>query len=65
MAGFEKYEDCLGFKYRNPLEFCVGLRSSFGFSIKFQLAPSFTRPNSCTSNPGSPNCGIIIRTTLA
>jgi hypothetical protein len=51
--------------YRNALDFCIISRSSLGFSVKFQLALSSTRPNSCTSSQSSPNNTTGFRTTLA
>ena len=51
--------------YRNALNFYIISQSSLGFSIKFQLALSSTRPNPCTSNQSSLNCSSAIRTTLA
>jgi hypothetical protein len=33
-------------------------QSSLGFSINFQLAPRYTRPNSGTLSQSSPNCSV-------
>ncbi len=50
--------------HRNAPEFCINSRSGLGFSAKFQLALSSTRPDSCTSCQSSPNNTTIFQITL-
>jgi hypothetical protein len=50
---------------KSSLEFCITTQSCLGFSTKFQLALSSTRPKLCTLSQSSPNCASAIRTTLA